>query len=426
MAYKIRLTSQKEYEDSKFKNKSDLLNFWSYMVKTFKDSASFAIDDKDSKKIKVMPNYETNKGKIQIQAKRNNLNLYFGKGSDNFKISGSGDDKTTLQEVGYLVLLDMLLSNQKDISTYKPTTRLIVKANIENVINFLETNKDWYDSSLSGAKKTISEFGASNLKKYNFHHDDDLFNKIRTLGLKISGLSNKDKWNPADVYLIKKWKPDTTNIITFNNYIEKSGDVIGISLKKSPKEALHGAVALNVIAAEFGFNKFSAKYKEINDLFVKDMKRYITKLKNHPLKNIMYVTIENKNLTESLKNLKPESKNYFKSLPPAIEFLSETNENLIDVLKFSIMTAMSISPKSCGHWKLEGGSLSYQPTDFEIEILKIRLKLNGNTDTIFDFKFNGKQMKLQLRSKGSLPQFIIIKTAEEGKDLLKINELKIN
>jgi hypothetical protein len=424
MAFKIRPTSIEELKKYKFKNEDALSSFWTYMNDTYKDTASFAIDDKDSTKIKILPSYENKKSKLAIETKKHKLKLAFGKGSDKFKISGSGDDKTTLQEVGFLLVLDMLLNKQKTLADYKPSKRMHVKANLENVINFLETDTAWFKSVLGGAEKTIIQFGASKLRQFNFHHDDQLFNIIRKTGKDLSGLSHMDKWNPADVFLIKKWNPDTSNIIRFNDYIFNSGDVIGISLKKGEKEALHGALALNVVSEEFGYGKLSAKFKENNDAFKKEMSNLIKKIKSHPLKNKIYVHSDSNNISESLNNLNIESVNFFKSVPPAIEWIAKSNEDLEEMLYFAVMTAMSISPKSCSHWKLEGSKLTVMPVPSKIDLIRSRIKLNGNTDTIFDIKFNSKQIKLQLRSKGSLPQFIIIKTAENPNDLYKITQMK--
>lgn len=336
----------------------------------------------------------------------------------------SGSDKTTLQEVAFLIMVDMLIEGCISLSDYVPSKRMIVKANIDDAVTFLESNADWHTSALNGAKKIISVFGASRLKKYNFHHGDKIFNEIRAIGKYLSGLSNLDKWNPADIYFIKKWNPPKDCIAKYNEYVSMSGDVIGVSLKKGEKEALHGAIALNVVSTEFGKGKHSVKYKDKSDAFIKDTVKSLKSLKQHPMKSKIFVHSANKDFEQSLKMMEIKSANYFKSVPPSIEFLKNSGKDLERMLKFAIMHAMSISPKSCPHYKLEGAKLSKVPEPFEIEIIRIRIKINGNTDTVTDFKFNGKQMKLQLRSKGSLPQFTIIKTAENPKDIFKISEMK--
>lgn len=419
MAYNIRFTSVNDILNSKLKNKEFIINFWNYMNTTFNDSASFAIDDKDSTKIKVMPTYENKKSQIQKITKPNKLKLTFGKGSDKFKSGGKGDDKTTLQEVGFLICLDSLLMNVT-LDNYKPSSRIKVKANIDNVIAFLDNNPDWLKSSLGGAKEIIKKFGASKLKTFNFHHDDQLFNNIRATGRKLSGLSNLDKWNPADVYLIKKFNAPTKNIIEYNDYIAESGDVIGISLKKGATEALHGAIAMNVVLSEFKKPKESVTNTSNNEKFKKDFAASILKLKNHPLKSKIFAHTGDLSVSKAIAMMDIKSNNFFKSTPLGINFVNTAGKDLEAMIKFAMMQSMSISPKSCAHWKLEGAHLSFMPVKFTFELLKIRIKINGNTDTIFDFKFNNKQMKLQLRSKGSLPQFIIVKTAESPSDIVNI------
>lgn len=66
---------------------------------------------------------------------------------------------------------------------------------------------------------------------------------------KESPFSGEDKWNPADIWAIKKsYKPKTgfKNLVTYNKYILdafKKKDLIGISLKKiGPKQKAHSKV----------------------------------------------------------------------------------------------------------------------------------------------------------------------------------------
>lgn len=341
----------------------------------------------------------------------------FGGGS---AVKDSNSDKTTLQEVGFLVALDMLLQGVKRIDDYKPSKRMHVKAEISDVIQFLKENPDWMKSSIDGAKQIYSKFGATALRQHQFHHDSSTFNKIRKTGKELSGLSNADKWNPSDVYLIKNYQPDTTNIVAFNDYIDN--ELIGISLKKGEKEALHGSVAANVILKKFKLGSLSIKFKENDENFQKSVYNYLKEIQKNKFKEF-YVHAPSNSIFESLKQMEINSVNFWKSMPTGIEFFSKV-QNIEDVLKYGIMTAMSISPESCPHWKLEGGKLSKMPSGkHNIEIIRIRLKLNGSTDSVIDFKFNGTQMKCQLRSKSSLPQFIIIKTSENPSDLIKLSKM---
>ena len=337
--------------------------------------------------------------------------------------STGGSDKTSLQEVGFLLALDSLVNSKKtlDLATYLPSKKLKTKASYKDVVNFLAENDDWYKASIDGAEKVAGNF--KQLTSYEFHHDTTEFNKIRKLGKKLSGLSNEDKWNPADVYLIKRLNLPTDNIIEYNEYIFSDGDVIGISLKKSEKEALHGAVALNVISEMFKGPKYSAKFTELDDKCQANITKNVKALKKSKIP--VFIHADDARLSHTIPAIKPESKNYFKSVPVALEFLADNTDKIEEIAKAAILSAMSISPLSCAHWKLQGGDLSIMPSGQQlVEIIRLRIKLNGDTDTLIDFKFNKKQMKLQLRSKGSLPQFIIVKTAENPTGLLKIQEMK--
>ena len=330
----------------------------------------------------------------------------------------TGATKTVFQEVGFLLALDALLDG-KDFNpgSYSPSKRLDITADVKDVLNFLSSNKEWLDVSISGAETIIKKFGKSSLKNYTFHHDSSLFKTIRSTGKSLSGLSNLDKWNPADVYLIKgQPKLNKTNIITFNECIHnKDRDIIGISLKKGAHEALHGAIALNVILSTFKIPKLTSVPNTKDKAFKKFIHSKIKELKSHPLKSIIYVHIADEDVEKSIDDMRITSNNYFKAIPHAINFIAESGNKLTDALKYAVMAASSQSPESCSHFKLQGSHLSEMPEPLDIEILKIRLKLNGDADTVIDFKLNNVQMKLQLRSKGSLPQFIIIKTAENSK-----------
>lgn len=428
MAFNIRPSSIEDIKKHNFRNEENLIEAWSKISELTSDKSSFVIDNKDTSKIKVLPDYEKHKTRLKLLLKPLKISLYFGRGSDKFSKTSGASDKTTLQEVGFLVALDMLLDNKDKLEEYVPSKRMNVVAKIEDVIAFLDLNPDWFKSSVDGAKVCIERFGKSTLMNYSFHHDTNMFNDIRKTGKKLSKLSNLDKWNPSDVYLIKnslnisltKYK----DIIEYNQFIHGNDDIIGISLKKSQKEALHGAISLNVVAKQYNISNFSVKYNSKNSRFMSDMEKMLKEIKKSKFSNKIFVHSPTGKIKTDLESLKIESTNYYKSVPVALEFLSKIGNNLENAIKYAIIHAMSMSPLSCGHYKIEGSKFSVVPEKFTLTIDRIRIKLNGNTDTIFDFTFNNKKMKLQLRSKGSLPQFIVIKTSDSATDIINIKQLK--
>jgi len=216
------------------------------------------------------------------------------------------------------------------------------------------------------------------------------------------------------------------DISAYNKYIGSNNDVIGISLKKSSSESLHGSFALFNLVKEYNI-KLSFPRKKFDRYSREIMYRYFEKIQrclNFPC--LVYEYKEGLSAMKQIQQFKPKSENFTKSILPSFEFLSivaENNLNLDSMIEFALLTAMCISPNSCSHYKIEGSKISNVSNDNKpkIEIERVRIKINGETDTIFDVKINGNESKLQLRSKGSLPQFIYIKTRDNIKGTILKN-----
>lgn len=123
--------------------------------------------------------------------------------------------------------------------------------------------KVWKESSMAGADKIyngIKELGAP--KEYTFVRgdnsiDDGAIKKAFLRVKKQTNLKSEDKWNPADIWLVRKKKKadivnhlnSETTIDCLNNAIQQllgKGDLIGISLKKiegTPKLKLLNATS---------------------------------------------------------------------------------------------------------------------------------------------------------------------------------------
>ena len=108
--------------------------------------------------------------------------------------------------------------------------------------NLINLDDSWNKSGFNSAKKLIDD-GYVNSKQ-NFHRDSPLMNAIynhKKTAFQNSDLNNlnNDKWNPGDIWAIKKSfkidELDDSTIAAYNNSLikkYKSREVVGISLKK--------------------------------------------------------------------------------------------------------------------------------------------------------------------------------------------------
>lgn len=352
----------------------------------------------------------------------NNINLKLSDFQKSKEFGGGGGtssgNKTALQEVGVLILVDMILQKSNSLPEYTPSKRLSVTTDIDSVKTFLLENKDWFNSCMSSAKTIISSF--PDIKKYTMHHDDTKFNSIRSKGKKLSKASTADKWNPSDIYFIKNYNLNFNDIFTFNDYVSNEKNMIGISLKKGSKEAMHGSYSLANLSSMYGIPFVKSTFNSIEDA-----KPEIQKLFNSMLSRKYYVKTKAKTIEEGVNSLEPKSTNFLISIIPQLHFFSKVKKDeLEEILKTAILTSMSMAPFSCKHWKLEGKVLTSIPKDNKVvEIGKIILPLNGDINTLIEFKFNRKNMLCSLRSKGSQPQFNILKSSFSGK-IVPISSLK--
>jgi len=325
-------------------------------------------------------------------------------------VATKSPDKTSLQEVGLLIMLDSLIATgNTDLHNYTASSKMHVKANLNDVVAFLLENKDWFKVAADGAKVILKEFNFIR-SGYNFHHDSTEFNAIRTLGKKLAKASSPDKWNPSDIYLIKDYETGFTDIFNYNDYISDNTKIIGISLKKGEKDAMHGSFSLMNTAAHFNLNYKKNTYKSLDDAKPAILKLFKS-LKHHSIAYYAkYGTSEN--LEEIVETLAPDSVNYLLSIMPQLAFFNsvKSTEELHKILKFAILTSMSISPLSAPHYKLEGTKFSHIPSGSKsIRIDEVILPLNSDANSLIKFRFHNKDMLVSLRSKGAQPQFSILK-----------------
>ena len=185
---------------------------------------------------------------------------------DSKKGSGGGSDATRIQEGAQCVYTA--------IRFYKGEVDQISEEDLKFGMKLVDAPglkleeiqslpKVWKESSMKGATKIlngIKELGAP--KQYEFVRgdndiDDGAIKKAFLRVKKQTNIKSEDKWNPADIWLVRKSKKTDiinhlnkeTTIDCLNNAIQQllgQGDLIGISLKKiegSPKLKLLNATS---------------------------------------------------------------------------------------------------------------------------------------------------------------------------------------
>ena len=357
-------------------------------------------------------------------------------------------NKTALQECAVLLCLDIFVSGNYPtidlISSYENSGKLEVSEKIENIIKFLLDEKSWREASIVASEQIFNKFKKYNLKKYTFHRGSKLFTQIKSIGSKLAGIS-ADKWNPSDIFLISNEvkafsKNDFNHIMEFNRFIaedlQNSKPIIGISLKKSDKLALHGAASVSTILTLLNS---TSKIKsapsnpsgQLSKTGILTASGYLQKLKNNPLVYI-HGKHEDRSFNDLLSNLRFGSVNFNKSFFNALEFLTIINDaNFENNLKYGILLAMSITAVSCSHYKASGSSISIVKTQSHIEyfnsikINRVRIKLNGENDTIIDYSIGGINKKAQIRSKNpTVPQVMLVSSNESHVPATLISKFK--
>lgn len=104
-------------------------------------------------------------------------------------------------------------------------------------------NEKYFHSVIVTANKIFKDFPEAR-NGYMFYRGGDLVNSIyKEFGRfrKDSGISGDDKWNPADIWMVKKsfrFVSDWPSLQDYNRYIYeqyKNSNLVGISLKMVPK-----------------------------------------------------------------------------------------------------------------------------------------------------------------------------------------------
>lgn len=320
---------------------------------------------------------------------------------------------------------------------------------IDKVIEFLKLVPEKFDICWNCGNTIVKNFEKMtflDFDRYTIHHKTKRFNDIKNRGSKLANL-NQDKWNPADLFFIKKNnkisdKLKLKSIFRFNNYISSNYEVIGISLKESESGALHGSISgrsflSNLIGPGIISSIKSRVPQKFNNSFKKEVETFFGNLKFFSSKGIKIRFLANENPKEELLDLlkgfsqnsnlktadgKAISSNFFISISESIVIFNEIFKeakkstdpvkSLTEIFKLIYQFTSSQLSKSCGYEKVMGTTWHHVQNK---EIKKfsvdgIYIPCDGETQilTTTAVCVESKKYTLQLRSKGSNPQFILL------------------
>ena len=208
------------------------------------------------------------KAGYEIEEKANEINVPIPKTKgqfirvsvkpENSKGSGGGAAATKVQETAQCVYAAMryYCGDVKNftIDDFKCCMKYTNAPGVK-IEEIMEMSKEWKESSWAGANEIYSKIGGTGWKfvRGDAMIDDgavkNAFNRVK----KQTILSSEDKWNPADIWMVKdesKVKQHLDKEVTIdclNNALQQlraDGKLVGISLKKiegSPKMTLKNA-----------------------------------------------------------------------------------------------------------------------------------------------------------------------------------------
>jgi hypothetical protein len=201
------------------------------------------------------------------------------------KVSGAGSEVTALAESmqAYACATRQHLGKPlKDVSQI--TEKTIGDANCDRTLKQCMTGLDenWFRSVILTANLMFDEVpGANGKKDFEFHRGGKLVDSIYDEWRKFkkgSGITGDDKWNPADIWMIrKKFKLETghATLTDYNRYIYDQfalTNLIGVSLKKiGPKDEPHSKIFNNgkPLIANFTGIKIGEVMTDSKDIYIK-------------------------------------------------------------------------------------------------------------------------------------------------------------
>ena len=103
--------------------------------------------------------------------------------------------ETAKQENGSRVYFEAYIEN--GIKDFSKLSTIVKKV-------YPEVSAEWMESYRKQAEALKKYLGTS--KGYAYSRDDGFMPYIEDIAKKKCGVTNKDRWNPADIYMIKKTK----------------------------------------------------------------------------------------------------------------------------------------------------------------------------------------------------------------------------
>jgi hypothetical protein len=243
MAFNIRPKSEKDIKDLKLKKEKVIIELFKAMQANFgKLQDEFITIDADTEKVKILRSFEK---MIDLNAYKKlypGITLSFGDGT---KPSSTGPT-TQEQELITLKIFEELLSRKS--KNYKSFGEMIKEILV--IYPKLTKGSDWYKSFELQFNEIDKTTHLPNNKFDVFNRDKGFMDYISKLVNSKFGISKKDSWNPADIWLIKsseykkyEKKLDEANTIVEVNgilkYAFENNDIVGISLKKTNGKELH-------------------------------------------------------------------------------------------------------------------------------------------------------------------------------------------
>lgn len=337
---------------------------------------------------------------------------------------------TDEQEQGVILWLDILVNQKKEfgeyenafsqlLTQYKPKNARLTAGEVDHLCKWLQSDNDWNITCFYSAQTILNHFGKADLKKRSFHQNTSEFNGIRAIGKTLSKIS-PDKWNPQDIYLLDRSfvlqeLQRFQYLAELNEFIGKHDQVIGISLKKQYIQANHGKAALNNISKIKSHVKpgvVTSGIRNKNSLSLTG-KKLLSDLASKIMKmrlgfDVITRQQDGDSLLKQLDKIDIKQESFEKSIPIIMKWISDhkDGEDLDDSITYLVAVAMQKNPLSCAHMKCYGTDKNITEVRGvpEVKILRMRLKLTGDIDVIFDVEADGHPYKAQIRQFGSMPQ----------------------
>ena len=200
------------------------------------------------------------------------------------KVSGAGSEVTALAESLQAYACATRQHFGKDLTDVSQITKQTIgdadcDRTLEACMKGLDEN--WFRSVILTANLIFSEVpGAASGKNFKFYRGGSLVDSIYSNWRKFksgSGITGDDKWNPADIWMIKKsfkLRKDFDTLTEYNRYVYDEfayTNMIGISLKKiGPKETPHSKFFNNgkPLIAEFTGIKLGQNMTDSKDIYL--------------------------------------------------------------------------------------------------------------------------------------------------------------